>query len=65
MARHHSRIGYIAILAALVGSPALAEVKLPIPAVDQSAVAGPNKFLCLMQKAPARQLTNLKIFRPS
>ncbi len=39
MARHHSRIGYIAIIATLVGSPALAEVRLPVPAVDQSAVA--------------------------
>jgi pimeloyl-ACP methyl ester carboxylesterase len=33
------RIVYAALLSALLGAPAFAEVKLPVPAVDQSAVA--------------------------
>ena len=37
--RANLRIAHIALVAALVGGPAFAEVKLPIPAVDQSAIA--------------------------
>ena len=39
IARHNLRIAGIALLSAFTGSPALAEVKLPVPTVDQSAVA--------------------------
>jgi pimeloyl-ACP methyl ester carboxylesterase len=37
--RSRLRIFYAALLASCIGTPALAEVKLPVPAVDQSAVA--------------------------
>ena len=38
-ARHNLHIACFALLSALAGTPARAEVKLPVPAVDQSAVA--------------------------
>jgi len=37
--RSRLHIFYAALLASCIGTPALAEVKLPVPAVDQSAVA--------------------------
>ena len=39
-----SRFVYAALLSALLGAPAFAEVKLPVPAVDQSAVAQRGYF---------------------
>ncbi len=39
IARHNLRLAGIALLSAFTGSPTLAEVKLPVPAVDQSAGA--------------------------
>ena len=39
LARHNLHIACFALLSALAGTPARAEVKLPVPAVDQSAVA--------------------------
>jgi hypothetical protein len=37
-------IAFVTLVSAIVGVPALAEVKLPVPAVDQSAVAKRGYF---------------------